>query len=71
MRKSLKKITGAKDLEPKLECGRIYVEVDGDKVSSFNEAALTFTLMSNGFNFKGIRPVPESMSTVRANKSTC
>jgi hypothetical protein len=71
MRASLKKVTGARDLEPRLECGAIYLEVPFEKVSSLNEAGLTFTLLSNGFNFKGIQPVPESLSKVRADKETC
>jgi hypothetical protein len=69
MRVSLKKATGAKDLEPRLECGRIYFETDPG--ASFNEAALTFTLTANGFTLKGVRPVPESLAQIRAKKADC
>lgn len=71
MKASLKKVTGAKDLEPRLECGVIYLEMPPEKASSLNEAGLSFTLMANGFNFKGARPVPESLSQLRAMKEAC
>ncbi len=66
MKTSLKKVAGATDLEPRLECGRIYLEVDPS--ATLNEAGLSFALMSNGFNFKGVRPVPQSLKQVRAHK---
>lgn len=69
MRQSLKKATGATDLEPQLECGRIYFETDPSR--SFNEAALTFALTANGFNLNGVRPVPETLAQLRAHKESC
>lgn len=66
MKTSLKKVAGASDLEPRLECGRIYLEVDPS--ATLNEAGLSFALMSNGFNFKGVRPVSQSLAQVRAHK---
>lgn len=63
MKAQMKKLVGARDIEPRLECGRIYLEVEqGTKVT---EGALSFLLMSNGFNLKGIKPAQKSMQQVR------
>ena len=67
MKAALLKATKASDLEPRLECGLIYVEVD--PLAKLNEAGLSFTLASNGFNFKSVRPVAQSIAQVRSVKS--
>lgn len=68
MKSALKKAAGAKDIEPRLECGRIYLEMD--KSASVNESAVNFTLLANGFNLKGTQTSTKSMAEVRASK-TC
>ncbi len=68
MKSALKSAAGAKDIEPRLECGRIYLEVA--QGVPLNEAAVNFTLLANGFNLKGTQPSAKTMAQVRANK-TC
>jgi hypothetical protein len=71
MRAKLLQLSGARDIEPQVECGRIYLEVDkGAKVAS---GPLSLVLMTNGFNFKGLQPSAQSMAQVReaAAKGTC
>lgn len=70
MKSQLKKLAGATDIEPRLECGRIYLDVpQGARV---NEGALSFTLMSNGFNLKGVKPADKSIAQVRkTEKDAC
>ena len=66
MRNSLKQAAGASDIEPKLECGKIYLEVPLD--TKVNEGAISFTLLANGFNFKGTTVENKSMSEIRATE---
>lgn len=69
MKTSLKTAVGARDIEPRLECGRIYLEVE--RASQVNEGALMFTLTSNGFNLRSIRPSSMSIAQLRTRKNTC
>ena len=66
MKSSLKKAANANDLEPRLECGRIYLQLPPEAV--FNEGAVSFTLLANGFTFKNVQPSTKSLSEVRATK---
>ena len=68
MKSTLKQITGARDIEPRLDCGRIYLEVPAEKARQFNEAGLSYSLTANGFNLEGVRPVEQSLAQVRASK---
>ena len=63
LRSKMKAAAGAKDIEPRLECGRVYLEVPRGK--QLNEAAMTFLLSANGFNLKGIKPADKSIPQVR------
>ena len=67
MKSSLKKAAGATDIEPRLECGAIYLQVPPG--TQPNEGALNFTLLANGFNFKSLGVSPKSIEEVRASKS--
>ncbi len=66
MRASLLKATGGRDIEPRLECGRIFVEVPQGAV--LNESAVNFTLQANGFNLKDVAKASRSLEQVRARK---
>ncbi len=66
MKASLVKAAGAKAIEPRLECGRIYLQLD--KAAQLNEGAVNMTLMANGFNLKSVQPSSKSWSAVRATK---
>lgn len=66
MRAGLLKAAGGRDIEPRLECGRIFVEVPAGAV--LNEGAINFTLQANGFNLKGVAKTPRSLEQVRARK---
>lgn len=71
MKEKLVKLTGARDIEPQVECGRIYLEVDkGTKVP---EGPVSLVMMSNGFNYKGMTSSSMSMTQVReaAAKGAC
>lgn len=68
MKDRLKQVSGAHDVEPKLECGRLYLDVPpGAKVS---EGGLGMVLLSNGFTLKSVKPTNMSLAEVRAT-STC
>lgn len=69
MRQALKKNSGAQDIEPRLECGRIFLEMPAGR--EVNEAALNFTLIANGFNLKSVEPSRRPMAEIRKNKDTC
>lgn len=70
MKQEMKHKAGALDIEPRLECGRIYLSMPpGQKL---NEGALSFMLLSNGFNLKGVKPAGKSLAQVRQTaKETC
>lgn len=63
LRSKMKTAASARDIEPRLECGRVYLEVP--RGHQLNEAAMTFLLSANGFNLKGIKPADKSIPQVR------
>jgi copper chaperone CopZ len=63
MKTKLKTIAGATDIEPRLECGKIYLDVP--KGAQLNESVLSAALLSNGFTFEGAKPSNKSMADVR------
>lgn len=67
MKDSLKKAANANDLEPRLECGRIYLQLPPE--AQFNEGAVSFTLLANGFTFKSVQPTHKTLSEIRATKN--
>lgn len=67
MRASLVKAVGATDIEPKLECGSIYLQIP--KNATFNEGALGFTLQANGYNLKKVLVSDKTMRDIRTEKS--
>lgn len=70
MKQEIKHKSGALDIEPRLECGRIYLSMPAGQ--KLNEGALSFMLMSNGFNLKGVKPAGKSLAQVRQTaKETC
>lgn len=66
MKADLKKAAGATDIEPKLECGRIYLQVAPG--ATVNESAINMTLLANGFNLKSLQPSAQALSLIRARK---
>lgn len=67
LKNSLKKAAQATDVEPRLECGSIYLEVpSGTKPS---EGALTFTLLASGVNFRSLEVSPKTLEEVRRSKA--
>ncbi len=66
MKADLKRVAGATDIEPKLECGRIYLQVAPG--ATLNEGAINMTLLANGFNLKSLQPSAQALSLVRARK---
>jgi copper chaperone CopZ len=63
MKTKLKTIAGATDIEPRLECGKIYLDVPPGV--QLNERGLSAALLSNGFTYEGAKPSKKSMSDVR------
>jgi copper chaperone CopZ len=63
LKAKLKTLAGARDIEPRLECGKIYLEVPPD--ARLNERAVEAALRSNGFNYTGIKPASKSIAAVR------
>lgn len=70
MKLEMKRKAGALDIEPRLECGRIYLSLPAGQ--KLNEGALSFMLLSNGFNLKGVKPSDKNLSLIRQTpKETC
>jgi len=63
MKTKLKKIAGAKDIEPRLECGKIYLDMPAG--AQLNDRILSATLLSNGFTYEGAKPATKSLADVR------
>jgi hypothetical protein len=63
MKTSMLEISGAHDIEPRLECGRIYLEVTkGQRPNRWN---LSNYLMTKGFNLKNITITNHSIAEIR------
>ncbi len=63
MKTKLKTIAGATDIEPRLECGKIYLDMPTG--AQLNESVMSSTLKKNGFTFDGLKPANKSMADVR------
>jgi hypothetical protein len=63
MKTSMLEISGAHDIEPRLECGRIYLEMT--KGQRPNSWTLGNFLMTKGFNLKKITPANQSITEIR------
>lgn len=63
MKAELKKVAGASDIEPRLECGKIYVDLPPG--TRLNDQALAAALQSNGFTYEGAKPATKSLAQVR------
>ncbi|KWT95525.1 MULTISPECIES: hypothetical protein [unclassified Variovorax] len=63
MRASLLKAADATAIEPKLECGVIFLETEKSPVAT--EAALGWTLTSHGFNLKSVERSRKTLEEVR------
>lgn len=70
MKSKLKNLSGAQDIEPRLECGKIYVDVPVG--TRLNDRILSATLLQNGFTYGGAKPSKKSVAEVRrAKQETC
>ena len=63
MKGKLKRLAGATDIEHRLECGKIYLDMP--QGARLNENNLTSILLSNGFTYQGAKPSAKSLSDVR------
>jgi hypothetical protein len=63
MKGKLMSLSGATDIEPRLECGKIYLDVPAG--SQLRQQVLSDALLRNGFTFEGAKPSNKSMSEVR------
>lgn len=63
MKTKLKALSGARDIEPRLECGKIYLDMPPG--ARLNERNLSATLLQNGFTFEGAKPSKKSIADVR------
>jgi hypothetical protein len=63
MKNKLLSLSGATDIEPRLQCGKIYLDVPTG--SQLKEQVLSAALLRNGFTFEGAKPSNKSMAEVR------
>jgi copper chaperone CopZ len=63
MKSKLKTIAGATDIEPRLMCGKVYLDMPTG--SQLNESVMSSTLKKSGFTFDGLKPANKSMADVR------
>ncbi|MNR71734.1 hypothetical protein D3C71_24120 [compost metagenome] len=66
MRDSLRTAAQASDIEPKLECGVIFLQTEQSAEQA--EATLRWPLMSNGFNLTSVEHSSRSMDAARELK---
>ena len=66
MKSKLKNLSGAQDIEPRLECGKIYLDVPVG--TRLNDRILSATLLQNGFTYGGAKPSKKSVAEVRKTK---
>ena len=66
LKEALKKAASASVIEPRLECGSIFLETN--ETPARTEAALSWPLMSNGFNLKSVEASGKTMEQARAMK---
>jgi hypothetical protein len=63
MKVKLMKLAGARDIEPRLECGKIYLDMPAG--AKFNDRSLSATLLENGFTLEGAKPTNRTLAQVR------
>lgn len=63
---ALKQATGASAIEPRLECGSIFMETN--ETPARTEAAISWPLLTNGFNLKSVEPSEKTMDQAKAMK---
>lgn len=66
MKEAIVKATAATAIEPKLECGVIYI--DTKKPPAEVEGALIWPLTSHGFNLVGVVPSQKTMAEAKGMK---
>lgn len=63
MKVTLKGLVGATDIEPRLECGKIYFEMPAD--AKFNDRALPSAMLAKGFTYEGFKQSKRTIAEVR------
>lgn len=63
MKSKLKTLAGARDIEPRLECGKIYFDMPPG--AQLDARILSATLMSRGFTYEGSQLSTKSVADVR------
>ena len=63
MKAKLMQLSGARDIEPRLECGKIYLDMPAG--ARLNDKGLSATLKENGFTYDGAKPANKTMAEVR------
>lgn len=63
MKSKLMQLSGARDIEPRLECGKIYLDMPAG--AHLNDRSLSATLKENGFTYEGAKPTKKSLADVR------
>ena len=63
MKTKMKSLVGATDIEPRLECGKIYLELP--KGMPLVADRLVATLASNGFTYEGSKVSSRTLAEVR------
>lgn len=63
MKTKLMQLSGARDIEPRLECGKIYLDMPAG--AKLNEHGLSAALKENGFTYDGANPAKKTLAEVR------
>ncbi|HDR9103575.1 TPA: hypothetical protein QDB04_000295 [Burkholderia vietnamiensis] len=63
MKTKLKTLVGARDIEPRLECGKIYLDMPPGK--ALDARQLAAMLRKNGFTYEGSEPGTRPLSAIR------
>jgi len=66
LKETLKQAANASAIEPRLECGSIYLETN--ETPARTEAAISWPLTSNGFNLKSVEPSSRTIEQAKAMK---
>lgn len=63
MKTKLKSVSGARDIEPRLECGKIYLDMPPG--ARMDIRGLSAVLLQNGFTYEGAKPAKKTLAEVR------
>jgi hypothetical protein len=66
LRETLRQATQSTAVEPRLDCGSIFLETSVSPKEA--EAAISWPLTSNGFNLKTVKPSPLSIEQAKVAK---